>query len=171
MSFDEDFTRALQETAIHRGRRSRLLTVGSTDLPYILLNPSVVHRGDTVVRRGVLHVEEPAILLMQRPHQFEGFNDDGDDASEALLAVGRLARFPPARYSNRDVQMDVMDGSLDSILSKMEHQLDDLQDELTGLISGPVELWYFSLMVYAGQMVKQSATGDVNNLLRRLREP
>lgn len=170
MSFEEDLLRAQRETEIHRGRRSRLLTVGSTELPYILLNQSIANRGDTVVRRGVLRVEEPAILLMQRPHQFEGFEHEGVDAAETLLAIGRLARLPPARYTNRDVQMDVLDGTLSSVLSQMEHTLDDRHDELTGLISGPVELWYLSLMVYVGQMVRQSATDDLGDILRRLRE-
>lgn len=172
VSFEEDFAKAVQETEIHRGRRSRLLTVGSTELPYILLNQSLVNTGDTVVRRGVMRVEEPSILLMQRPHQFEGFDvGEGDDPQEALIALGRMASLPPARYSNKDVQMDLVEGKLDRILLQMEHRLDQEQDELTGLISGPVEIWHYSLMVYVGQMVKQSVRGDLSHLFRKLREP
>jgi hypothetical protein len=170
VSFEEDFARAQHETRIHRGRRSRLLTVGSTELPYVLLNRSVVNEGDTVVRRGVLRVEEPTILLLQRPHQFEGFRDDQGDHEEAMLALGRMAHLPPARYSNRDVEMAVMDGDLDRILLDFDRALDVASDERTGLLSGPVEVWHFSLMVYVGQMVRQSAGDDVSELMRRLGE-
>jgi hypothetical protein len=171
MNFTEDFSRAIEETEVHRGRRSRLLTVGSTELPYILLNRSLVHKGDTVVRRGVLKVEEPAIMLMQRPHQFEGFGDESGDPNEALVAIGRLARFPPARYTNREVQMDVEDKPLDAVLRDLDHFLDENCDERTGLISGPVEIWHLSLMVYVGHMIRQSAGGDFTDLIKRLREP
>lgn len=170
MSFQEDFARAVQETEIHRGRRSRLLTVGSTELPYILLNRSVVNRGDTVVRRGVLRVEEPAILVMQRPHQFEGFGDESGDRGDAMVALGRMAHLPPARYTNKDVVMDVRDGEIDRVLLEIDQQLDASHDERTGLMTGPVEVWHFSLMVYVGHMVRQSASGDMNDLMRRLRD-
>lgn len=170
MSIEEDFARAVHETEIHRGRRSRLLTVGSTELPYILLNRSVVNKGDTVVRRGILRVQEPAILLLQNPHQFEGFGDENGDRHEAMVAIGRLAHFPPAHYSNRQVQMDVVDGELDRVLLDVEHRLDATHDEKTGVLSGPVEVWHFSLMVYVGQIVRQSAGGDFQDLIRRLRD-
>lgn len=170
MGFEEEFVRALQATEIHRGRRSRLLTVGTTDLPYILLNRSVVNKGDTVVRQGVVRVEEPSIFLFQQPHQFEGFDNGGKDPRDALVAVGRMARFPPARYSNRDMRMDVVDSAIDIVLGMMERRLDETHDDQTGLISGPVELWHLSLIVYAGLMVRQSASGDLTDILRRLRE-
>lgn len=170
MSFEEDIGQALAETRIHRGRQSRLLTVGTTELPYILLNPSRVNHGDTVVRRGVLRVEEPTLLLLHRPMQFNGFSDDEGDRQDALIAVGRMAHLPPARYTNRDMQMDVIDGKLDRVLADLDKQLDSDHDERTGLVSGPVELWHLSLLVYVMQMVRTSAGGDVSDLARRLRE-
>lgn len=171
MSFEEDFGRALAETTIHRGRRSRLLTVGTTELPYVLLNRSRVNRGDTVVRRGVLRVEEPALLLLHRPHQFEGFSDDeGEgDRRDAMVAVGRLAHFPPAQYTNKQVQMDVLDGDIEQVLKQVDRSLDDERDERTGLITGPVEVWHFSLLVYVAQQIRESAGADVGDLARRLR--
>src|ERR1700722_15648282 len=90
MAFQEDFTRALRETDVRRERRSRLLTVGSTELPYVLLSASVDNQGDTAVRRGLVRVESPTLLLLNRPLLFEGFEDDGG-GDDTLRALGRGA--------------------------------------------------------------------------------
>ncbi len=171
MNFEHDFSRALRETEIHRERRYRLLTVGTTELPYVLLNRSIVNEGDTVVRRGVLRIEEPSIMLLGRAHQFRGFDDTDGDPEAALIAIGRLAHFPPARYTNQDMQMSVMEGSVNSVMRQMTETLDQREDEVTGVLSGPVELWQMSLLVYAGRIVRQSATGDVRELMRRFHHP
>lgn len=170
MSFEEDFSRAVAETQVHRARRSRLLSVGTTELPYVLLNRSQVHRGDTVMRKGVLRIEEPALLLLHRPHQFEGFSDEDGDRHDALIAIGRTAHFPPAQYTNRQMQMDILDGELDHVLARIDRELDHDKDETTGLLTGPVEVWHFSLIVYVAQQIRESAGGDLRSLARRLRE-
>ena len=115
-------------------------------------------------------MEEPALLLLHRPHQFEGFSDDDGDRRDAMVAVGRMAHFPPAQYTNQQVQMDVLDGDLEKVLRQLDHTLDQEHDERTGLISGPVEVWHFSLLVYVAQQIRGSAGGDLGELARRLRD-
>ena len=96
MAFEEDFARAIRETEVRRERRSRLLTVGSTQLPYVLLSASIVNAGDTAVRRGTVRVDSPSLFLLNRPLQFEGFDQDagdGEETADPLLALGRVALF------------------------------------------------------------------------------
>lgn len=162
MDIEKDFLRALQETEIHRQRRSRLLTVGTTELPYILLGESMVNLGDTVVRQGVVRIEQPRLYLLNRPHQFEGFEDD-DHEQALMLALGRVSSLPPGKYSNVDCRLDVFEGRLPAAISHYGDRLED--DQRTGLLSGPVDVWPFSLMVYAAAMAAQSAPGDVRDLL------
>lgn len=163
MDFEKDFPRALRETEVHRMRRPRLLTFGSTELPYVLLGTSLVNLGDTVVRRGVVRVEKPNIYLLTPQVQLEGFDEERVEGERTVVAVGRTATFPPGKYSNIDNQLDVVEGSLQAALAEHMQRLDREEDVLTGLLSGPVELWPMSLLVYVGMMVGQSAEDDVRN--------
>ncbi|HEY4000641.1 MAG TPA: hypothetical protein VGO93_17355 [Candidatus Xenobia bacterium] len=166
MGFQEDFARAVRETEVRRQRTSRLLTVGTTELPYVLLSTSVVNLGDTVVRQGMVRVEPPTLLLLNRPHQFEGFEDE-ESPAEGLLALGRMARFPPGKYSNIDSQLDVFEGTLESAISQVQTRLDNAADRQTGVVIGPADLWNMSLLVYVSKMIVQSAPHDVEQLLAR----
>jgi len=161
MDIESDFKRALSETEIHRHSRSRLLTVGTTELPYVLLGESMVNLGDTVVRRGIVRIEQPRIVVMGRPHQFEGF--DEEETPGLMLALGRVASFPPGKYSNIDTQLDVYEGRLEAALGHYQEKMRD--DQLTGLLSGPVDVWACSLMVYVFAMAVQSAPADLRDLV------
>jgi hypothetical protein len=167
MGFQEQLQRSFRETAIHRRRQSKLLTVGTTELPYVLLGESVVNVGDTVVRRGIMRVDQPAIFLFQRPMQFEGFEGDAGETRDLLMALGRAAHFPPGRYSNIDTHLEVFEGALGSALEHYERVLEIDEDVLTGLLTGPVDLWQLSLLVYAGAMIAQNATHDMHDLIIR----
>lgn len=172
MMFDENqLQRALQETQVKRERRSRLLTVGSTELPYVLLSASVVNEGDTAVRQGLVRVESPTLLLLNRPHQFEGFEDDGDEHGQAMVAMGRVARFPPGKYSNIDTQLDIFEGSLEEALARTLERLDAAEDLQTGVLVTPPDIWALGLLIYVGKMVAQSAQADLEHLLTRPRLP
>lgn len=172
MDASREFMRALQETHIHRHRRSRLLTVGTTELPYVLLGESVVNLGDTVVRRGIVRVEQPSIFLLNRPVQLEGFEaEEGDEQKQAVVALGRMAHFPPGKYSNIETELDVFDGELGNAVQHYLQHLDNAEDLLTGLLTGPVEVWPLSLLVYVAAMVAQSAPGDVFDLMMQRFKP
>ncbi|MBI2191459.1 MAG: hypothetical protein HYU36_05695 [Planctomycetes bacterium] len=173
MGLREDFHRAIQETEIHRHRQTRLLTYGGTELPYVWLGESAVNMGDTVVRRGVVRVEKPQLLLVQQPLQFEGFEyGEEKQESSAFLALGRIASFPPGKYSNIETRLDIYEGSLQQALTHYKRDLEAREDALTGLVSGPSDIWAVSLFVYVGKMVEHSAVDDIQELLRRhLRHP
>ncbi|MBM3463533.1 MAG: hypothetical protein FJX76_15650 [Armatimonadetes bacterium] len=163
MNFQEQFERAMRETRILRHRRSRLQTVGTTELPYVLLGESLVNLGDTVVRRGLVRVEQPNLFLFNRPVQLEGFEDEEDPGT--MLALGRAASFPPGKYFNIDTHMDIYDGPMDGAITSWQDRLDNAEDVLTGLLTGPVDAWPMSLMFYTMTMIGQNAPADVNDLL------
>ena len=171
MDIREDFARALRETEIHRQRRSRLLTVGTTELPYVLLGESLVNLGDTVVRSGVVRVEQPSIFLLNRPLQFDGFDDEEGVDGDVMLALGRMASFPPGKYSNIDARLDVFEGRIDAALRSWRDRLESLEDQGTGLLSGPVDVWPLSLLVYVGSVIRTSAPADLKEILKRQLPP
>lgn len=172
MGLKEDFQRALRETEIHRHREATLLTVGSTELPYVWLGESAINMGDTVIRRGFVRVEKPQILLVHAPIQFEGFEyGDNPNESGAFLALGRIASFPPGKYSNIEMQLDIFEGPLRKAIGHFSELLDQKEDASTGLVTGPADIWALSLFVYVGNMVAKSVPDDLHNLLRRLHPP
>ena len=71
--------KALRETNIIRSRVIGLQTFGETQVPYILLSPSTINEGDTVVRTGEVLVHRPSLILPPNIPQLEGFNFEGEE--------------------------------------------------------------------------------------------
>ena len=74
MNIQDGWEKALKYTKIIRPRPKDLLTFEATEVPYIFLSESLVNLGDTVVRKGQIMVEKPAIILPSNMPQFEGFD-------------------------------------------------------------------------------------------------
>jgi len=169
MGLQEDFMKALGETRIIRQRQSTLLTLSETELSYVLLCESAMNVGDTVVRKGIVKVDKPQLLLLSNPMEFEGFDDYEDDSSESreFMSLARMASFPPGKYSNIGNQMEVFSGSIEKAIDHYERELDKSGDHHTGLCAGPVDLWALSLFVYIGKMVAKSAHSDLDDMMNR----
>ncbi|MEK6732717.1 MAG: hypothetical protein AABY55_03740, partial [Candidatus Omnitrophota bacterium] len=74
MNIQDGWEKALKHTKIIRPRPKALLTFETTEVPYVLLSESSVNLGDTVVRKGQILVEKPAIILPSNLPHFEGFD-------------------------------------------------------------------------------------------------
>jgi len=75
--------KALRETNIVRSRITGLQTFNETHVPYILLSPSVINEGDTVVRTGEVLIHRPSLILPPNIPQLEGFNVEGEDSFQS----------------------------------------------------------------------------------------
>ena len=73
MNIQELWEKALKQTRVIRPRVQALETFKATRLPYVALSASLINPGDTVVRKGDILVEKPAIILPFNLPQFEGF--------------------------------------------------------------------------------------------------
>ncbi len=170
--------KARQGTEILRMRLPELSSFDATAVPYIFLAESAIHRGDTVVRRGQVVIEQPAILLPHLSPQFEGFDFERElQISEDLMTTFLLVRgiqFPSLKYKHQVSSLDVLEQSLDQSVGRYREQLARAEDIQTGLVTGPEEAWQFSLLLLVGAMVVKSAHGDLRRLLeqwrRRLRD-
>ena len=63
MDIHKSWEKALKRTEIIRPRVQPLHAFESTHLPYIFLGESSVNTGDSVVRKGEVLVEKPALVL------------------------------------------------------------------------------------------------------------
>jgi hypothetical protein len=68
--------KAIKYTQIVRPRVQPLAVFGDTQMPYVFLAESSVNAGDTVVRKGDVVVEKPAIILPSNLPQFEGLESE-----------------------------------------------------------------------------------------------
>ncbi len=174
MDIQELWDKARTRTEILRMRLQDLSTFESTMIPYIFLAESSLNPGDTVVRKGQVRIERPAIALPGFSPQFEGFDFDrdlhvSDDAVTTFLLV-RGVQFPSLRYRHQLSSLDVLEGSLQKASKRFKDQLASAEDITTGLVIGPEEAWQFSLVLLVGALVIRSAEGDLRRILEDWRK-
>lgn len=168
MNIDEMWQKAISSTEIHRIRLSYLNTFQPTDLEYIMLSKSDVSSSDTVVRKGVIQVMQPVIIVPPDYPILEGFDFKEDigleaDSVRAFLYM-RGIRLPSLKYYNQTYTLDIMEMPLSDAISKTKNDLERREDTRTGLIVGPNDVWQFSLLIYVASMVDRSFENDLKRL-------
>lgn len=169
MDIQELWQRALRHTEIRRSRIQGLSTFSDTHVPYIVLSESMVNAGDTVVRKGEVLIEKPAIILPPNIPQFLGFDFEGETQSNVnditnFLFV-RGVSLPSLRYNNKTHSLDVQEGGVDDTAKRLLDDLQSLEDVHTGLIMGPDDCWQFSLLIFICAQVARNAETDIRKLL------
>lgn len=173
MDLQELWDAARKKTEILRLRAQELATFDATMIPYIFLGESSVNPGDTVVRKGHVIVERPAIILPNFSPQFEGFSlDEPLHLSDEALATFLLMRgiqFPSLKYHHQISSLDLFEESLQKAIDHFTNQLTMAEDLRTGLVAGPEAAWQFSVLLLVGALVVRSAEGDLRRILEAWR--
>lgn len=169
MDLQEAWKQALKRTEIVRPRVQPLHTTQATHLPYIFLAESSVNDGDTVVRRGEVVVEKPALILPFNTPQFEGFHFEEEmKVSETSLTnffILRGVSFPSMKVNNVTSSIDVQEGALSAAIRLFQSQLHQAENVHTGLVVGEEHNWQFSVLIFVCTQVMRSAEGDLKKLL------
>ena len=166
MNIQDAWENALKNTEIVRPRVLPLSQLEATALPYILLSPS---GSTTIVRRGEVVVERPAIVLPQNMPQFEGFDFeeemgiDGEFLKSFFLVRG--VRFPSLKYQNISSTQETYSGHLPSAVEHFANRFQREENVKSGLLTGPSETWPMSVLVFVCGQVVKSADGDIRRLL------
>ncbi len=173
MDIEANWQNALKHTDVVRARVLPLSTQDNTLLPYIFLAESSLNRGDTVVRKGEVTVEKPAIILPENLPQFEGFEFDRESALRhdfitAFLMV-RGIRFPSLRYQNKIESLDVFEGHVTKASDYWNEKLRGMEDVRTGLVRGPEDCWQFSILILIAHQILRQADGDIRKLMEKYR--
>ena len=161
--------KARKSTEIVRLRMQDLATFDATPVPYVFLAESSVNRGDTLVRRGQVLIERPAIVLPSLSPHFRGFQFDeelhvSDDAVATFLLM-RGIQFPSLKYQHQLSSLDIFEGSLQQAIDHHEDQLKRAEDISTGLVIGTEEAWQFSVLLLVGALVVRSSGGDLRRIV------
>lgn len=163
------WNKALKHTEIIRPRVQALHTFADTPLPYILLSESEVNLGDTVVRRGEVLVEKPALILPPNVPQFLGFDftEKGESQENSFVnfLMVRGIQMPSFRYDNRTYSVDVFEGKLSAAIQHHKSQLQAAENVHAGLVAASEDCWPYSLLIYVCSQVVRHAEVDIRRLL------
>ena len=169
MNLEEKWNQAVKNTDILRSRLNQLLAFDDTDVPYTFLASSTINIGDTVVRKGKILVHKPLIVLPQNFPQFEGFEFEedyqADDDMIRTLFLMRGISFPSLKYSNEISTLEIYEKPLDKAIKHFSRELEKKEDVRRGLITGPEDVWQFSILIYVSILMGKSASNDIRQLL------
>ena len=149
-----------------------LYTFGDTELPYVFAAEHNRFRDRTVVRKGVVMVQKPHILL---PDYYGGpeFNEGFDHASAMPPEAAYLFRamgLPYSHITNKPIRKERVEyGSLQDVLDRLSREMEDQENTETGLIKGLFDGTDISLMRYSVGLAIKSIPENVREFFEHLR--
>ena len=169
MNIEEAWNKAVKNTEIIRMRIASLKTHVQTRVPYVLLSESSINEGDTVVRKGEILVERPALIIPPNNPQFYGFDFGSDiNVDENSLINFLLVRgitLPSLRYDNKTSSLDIFEGRLSKAIEYYNNLLQRQEDVYAGLVSGPEDCWQFSLLIFICAQIARNVDADIKKLM------
>ena len=168
----EKFKEYWKKTEVIREYQRTLYTFGDMQLPYVFAAEHGKFRDRTVVRRGVVLLEKPQILLPRRYGGIKftkGFEHAGAIPPEAAYLF-RAAGLPYSNVTNRLVAEENIEyGSLQDVLDRFEKMMENSEDAETGLIKGILEGADIALMRYSLTLAVRSAPENVKEFFEHIR--
>ncbi|UCG58188.1 MAG: hypothetical protein JSU70_01525 [Phycisphaerales bacterium] len=171
--FDRDrFRECWEATEVIREYQRMLFTFGDMELPYVLVAEHGRFKDRAVVRKGVVRLQRPHIVLPPHysgPEFIEGFEHADAIPPDALYLL-RAMHLPYSQISNRPIAEDQMEyGDVQCVLDRFDRQMDSQEDAETGLMRGVLDGADICLMRYALGLAIKSAPGNVKEFLEHLR--
>ena len=168
----EIFKEYWRATEIIREYQRMLFTFGDMELPYVLAAEHSRFRDRTIVRKGVVLIQRPHILLPPYyggPEFKEGFEHAEAIPAEAVYLL-RAMRMPYSQITNKPIgEQEIQYGSLQSVLDRFDREMESQEDTDTGLITGVLDGADVSVMRYSLGLAIKSAPGNVKEFFEHLR--
>ena len=159
-------------TEVIREYQRMLFTFGDMELPYVLVAEHSRLRDRTIVRKGIVLIQRPHILLPPYyggPEFKEGFEHANAIPPEAVYLL-RAMQMPYSQITNKPVgEEEIEYGNLQSVLDKFDKEMESQEDTETGLIKGVLNGADISLMRYSLGLAIKSAPGNVKEFFEHLR--
>jgi len=166
------FEECWKATEIIREYQRMLFTFGDMELPYVLIAEHSRFRDRTVVRKGVVLLQRPQIVLP--PYygglEFEKGFEHADAIPPEAVFLLRAMRLPYSHMTNRPVAEEQVEyGSLQSVLDRISSEMESRDDMETGLIKGVLNGADVSLMRYSMGLAIKSAPDNVKEFFEHQR--
>ena len=160
----EQFHRLWNAVRIERSMPYTLFTFGESELPYYLVVAGK-NEGELVgVTKGAVSITRPTILTPENMHpEFEGFFEQDDDSMVNFL-LARGMSFPHLKFANRAGQTDLVSDSVEEVVARIKHRIDDQEEDRMAILSAPHGLGGLALVKYAIEKSVESAPGNIQEL-------
>jgi len=171
--FDETkFKEYWTRTEVIREYQRMLYTFGDMQLPYVFAAEHERLKDRTVLRRGVVLLQKPHILLPRYyggPEFKEGFEHAKAMPTEVTY-IFRAMGLPYSQVTNRTIAEEQIEyGSLQEVLEKLDRKMEEENNTETGLIRGALGGADISLMRYSLGLVIKSAPENVREFFEHLK--
>jgi hypothetical protein len=171
--FDQDkFREFWKRTEVIREYQRMLYTFGDMDLPYVFVAEHSQFRDRSLIRRGIIFLQKPQILL---PNYYGGLEfREGFEHADAIPAeaayIFRAMKLPFSQITNKLVAEELIEyGGVQDVLNRFDEKLNSQEDSETGLIKGVLEGADVSLMRYSLGLIIKSAPGNVKEFFEHIR--
>jgi len=168
MNDEEKLAQAIKRTVILRRPRQALSTFGATTINYYVVSSPTYDESEgseTVVRTGRVIANRPHIVTPYYLSRLDGFSSDARSYFRKLIDMyGPDAPGIYYTYRNEHSNTDVISGSIDGALIKINAAIDERKDLLAAIIRGEDMLWDVSLMKFIFEITKASANWNVAEL-------
>jgi len=170
MEIDERILDAVKQTEIIRPPKQSLSTFGTTNIYYYLLTEPAYSElenkvTETVIREGRVIAERPRVVTPFYLMRLEGFGADARKYFEMLLNThGPDAPGIYYAYKNEPKEMNIVSDNLQTVVDKLNGEIDSRGDALASIIKGKDELWDVSLMKFIYEITRNSMQSNVNQL-------
>ena len=159
---DDRIEDAVKNTEILRLPKQTLATFGNTNIAYYMVTEPIYSDmepgvNETVVRKGRVIAQRPRIVTPYYLSQVEGFSPDAKRYFE-MLSREQGANTPGLIYTYRNEPegLTIVADGLDSVVDKINNDIEKSGDPLVTIIKGRDELWDVSLMKFIFEITKSS---------------
>lgn len=169
----ENFKEYWRRTEVIREYQRTLYTFGDMELPYVFVAEHSRFGDRTVVRKGVVVLQKPHILLPRYygGPEFGGGFEHADAIPAEAVYLFRAMRLPYSRITNRLVAEEGMEyGKLQDVLDRFNKEMENQENAETGLIKGVLDGADISLMRYSLGLVIKSVPENVREFFEHLRK-
>ena len=168
----EQFNECWSKTEVIREYQRMLFTFGDMKLPYVFAAEHRQFKDRTVVRKGLILLQKPQILLPKYyagPEFKEGFEHASAIPPEAVYILRQMG-LPYSQITNKPIAEEQMEyGSLQEVLDRFNNKMEQQENAETGLIKGLIDGADISLMRYSLGLVIKSTPENVREFFERIR--
>lgn len=171
MMEEHDFRYALENTRVVVQPRGAIETFGSTSFKFLLVSELMDEVNTVRVRGGRIEAERPRIMspLHFKKLLLEGFGDSARDYADWLEEhpeAVRVLRYG-FQFRKTDMEQSILHEPVESVLGRLEDQINSSSDPMSALIAGVDEGWEVGLLKLTMDLIQRSAEGNVGEWKKR----
>ncbi|MFH1169653.1 MAG: hypothetical protein V1691_03050 [Chloroflexota bacterium] len=171
MDIDDDrIEYAVGRTEILRPPRGSLATFGTTNVYYYLITEPAYSEliegtAETVIREGRVIAEQPRIVTPYYLAHLDGFSVEARGYFDRLIRThGPNATGLFYTYRNEPKELNIVSDAWQSVVDKLNGEIDRRGDPLAAIIKGQDELWDVSLLKFIYEITRSSLHSNLSQL-------